>query len=284
MKTPLTLFLTLTLATLLTAQTRVAVIDLTAKSGVDEDEASLLTDTLRASIYKAKVFDLMNREDMNAVLKEVAFQQSGACDDTSCIVEMGNALGLEKMIAGSIGKLGERYSVTIKLVDIAAARNEALITEYYRGGVEELPEFVAALAWRIVNREEKLQGRRTSPLPGGMGDMMVTKNIKSPSRALVYSLLIPGLGQHYNGQHAKGVIIEVGVVGGMIYAVGGAVSADETDESMGNFAIGALVYMGSYIWGIIDAPITAGKINRGELSTTPSNCSTAYLPLATVYY
>jgi len=35
--------------------------------------------------YGTVKFNVMNRDDMDAILKEVAFQQSGACDETSCI-------------------------------------------------------------------------------------------------------------------------------------------------------------------------------------------------------
>ena len=79
--------------------------DLQVKSGVDAEMAGLLADSLRASIYNADVFDLMNREDMVAILSEVKFQMSGACESTSCIVDMGSALGVEKIVAGAIGPI-----------------------------------------------------------------------------------------------------------------------------------------------------------------------------------
>ena len=106
------------------AATRVAVMDLHAKAGVSKDLASLLSDTLRAAAFNERVFDLMNREDMADILREVKFQQSGACESTSCVVSMGNALGVEKIITGSIGKLDDRYVLTVKLVDIAKSKND----------------------------------------------------------------------------------------------------------------------------------------------------------------
>ena len=148
----------------LSAATRVAVIDLQAKFGVEAAMASLLTDSLRAEIYKSKAFTLMNREDMTSILKEVKFQQSGGCADTSCIVAMGNALGIEKMVAGSVGRFGKRYSITVKLVNIAQASNEILLTEYYEGKEERLPEFIQKLAKKISEKEMEIakQDRRSA--------------------------------------------------------------------------------------------------------------------------
>ncbi len=193
----------------LEAGTRVAVMDLGAKNKEAGEIASVLTDVLRAEIYKAEVFELMNREDMKAILGEVALQQSGVCESTSCIVEMGNALGLEKMIAGNIGKIGKRWSVTLKLVGIESAANELLITEFYDGKVEKMPEFVQEQALKIIEREEELAGPQAEA-DGGKKRSKFKRKAKEPKRhsavkAGLYGL-IPGAGQLYNGQKKKAVV------------------------------------------------------------------------------
>ena len=137
-------------ASALSAKTRVAVMELGAKTGVNEETAGVLTDTLRTTLYGSGVFDMLNREDMVDILGEVKFQQSGACEETSCIVEMGGNLGVEKMVAGTIGLIGEKYSVTIKLVDIAKAKNDVILTDYYKGKLEEMPEFIKGMGEELV--------------------------------------------------------------------------------------------------------------------------------------
>ena len=63
-------------ADIVTPKTAVAVIELEAKKGVEPDLASLMTESLRSHIYKGEIFELMNREDMDSILKEIKFQQS----------------------------------------------------------------------------------------------------------------------------------------------------------------------------------------------------------------
>ncbi len=243
-------------------KTRVAVMDLQVKSGVDVEMAGILGDSLRASIYKADIFELMNREDMVAILDEVKFQMSGACESTSCIVEMGGALGVEKIISGSIGLIGERYSVTIKLVDIATARNDVLITEYYQGKIEELPEFIKGLAQQLV---EQAGGRKLKT--------------HSPIQAAIFGL-VPGVGQFYNSKPKEAVIF-AGLGGVML--VGALTFKAAVDEAQANYDAAGYaadfdylyddierkrllnqVFIGGAIavvsWSVIDSYLTGRKI------------------------
>lgn len=114
----------------------------------------------------------------------------------------------------------------------------------------------------------------------------VKKNVvfvsrKDPFVAGVLSLLTPGLGQVYNGEFNKGILQFLIVVSGytltyfafeddVIYSQESVhngiefdtrISAD-IDEDNGRGAIGFLVGFGTHIWSIVDAPLSANRINR----------------------
>lgn len=131
------------------ARPKIAVTDLTARAGVSQDVATMMAETLRSEMFALGSYDVVNREDMVMILKEISFQQSGACDTTTCAVEMGQALGVEKMVAGSVGKLGDTYVLHLKLVDIATTRNEKLVTKEHRGGLAKLLDVVRAAALEL---------------------------------------------------------------------------------------------------------------------------------------
>jgi hypothetical protein len=95
---------------------------------------------------------------------------------------------------------------------------------------------------------------------------------REPVVALVLSLVFPGLGQLYNGptEQTKGIVM-LAVAGATLGLwVAGANSDDcEIDEDFevecGNdalMAIGALGYLGNYVWSAVDAPLRARAINR----------------------
>lgn len=132
---------------------KVAVIDLKAM-GVSETTGSILSETLRSKLFNLKKFEVMNRQDMQSLFEEKAFQQSGVCDDTECIVEMGLVLGVEKVVSGSIGKLGETFSVTLKLVDVETAKNEVIVNKTEKCDEDYLFTLIKALAEELTNYEK----------------------------------------------------------------------------------------------------------------------------------
>jgi TolB-like protein len=134
----------------------IAVMDLKAE-GVSQSTANVLSNKLRTELFNSGKYNVLNREDMKAILGEQEFQQSGMCDDMKCMAKIGGALGVIYMVTGSIGKLGETYNITLKMIDIEKIVNVNIIDEPYSGADDGL--FIA-----IQNAGRKLMGR-TDLLP-----------------------------------------------------------------------------------------------------------------------
>jgi len=102
---------------MLTAQTTsIAVIDF-AGNNVPSADAKALTDRLRLELFMTGKFVVLEREKMDAILKEQQFQLTG-CTSDACAVEVGQLLVVEQMVAGSVSKVGQTYSVTARLIDV----------------------------------------------------------------------------------------------------------------------------------------------------------------------
>ncbi|MFC1585365.1 PEGA domain-containing protein [Fibrobacterota bacterium] len=104
----------------------VAIMDLKAM-GIGDHVSSLLSEKLRSELFSSGAFTVMNREDMAKLMDERSFQRSEDCDTPECFAEIGRMLGVEKIISGSIGKLGSTYSLTIKQIDIETSKNDRII-------------------------------------------------------------------------------------------------------------------------------------------------------------
>ena len=111
------------------------------------------------------------------------------------------------------------------------------------------------------------QGLSTTVSKSAIGSQAVER--KNPYIACGLSVLVPGLGQFYNGQPVKGSIQLGLVVGGytmfflaleddLVYADGTVLDVDD-DDAIGG--LGLLVAGGAVLWSIIDAPISANNIN-----------------------
>jgi curli biogenesis system outer membrane secretion channel CsgG len=69
--------------------------------GVTENEALSLTDALRSELGKSGKYQVMERSQMDDILKEQGFQQSGACDEASCAIEIGKILAVNFIGVGT---------------------------------------------------------------------------------------------------------------------------------------------------------------------------------------
>ena len=112
----------------------IAVLDFNGK-GVSQSEASTLTDRFRDEIFKIGNYSLVERELMENILKEQKFQQSG-CESDECVVEIGNILGVQQIVGGSISKVGNTYSVSARMVKVETGGISTSATYDFKGEEE----------------------------------------------------------------------------------------------------------------------------------------------------
>ncbi len=74
---------------------------------------------------------------MDEVLKEQGLQQSG-CISNECVVEIGQLVGVERIIGGSINKVGDTFSASARIINIATGSIEKIVSFDYSGPIDEL--------------------------------------------------------------------------------------------------------------------------------------------------
>ena len=72
-------------------------------------------------MFKTGIYIVLERGKMDEVLKEQGFQQTG-CITSECAVEVGRMLGVQQMVAGSIGKVGTVYTVSARIFDVQTGK------------------------------------------------------------------------------------------------------------------------------------------------------------------
>ena len=91
-------------------KTNIAVLDLNG-TGIKTDDVLFLSNRLRTELFETGKFNVLEREQMNAILGEQRFQQSG-CKTVDCAIEIGQLLNVQQMVGGSIGRIENLYSIT----------------------------------------------------------------------------------------------------------------------------------------------------------------------------
>lgn len=121
---------------LCSAQTAISVLDFNA-NGISTTEASILTDRFRAELVQLKEYSVIERASMEEVLKEQGFQQSGCVTD-ECVVEVGQMLGAQQMVGGSIGRLGNVFTITARVIDVQSGEIIKVTTYDHEGDIGSL--------------------------------------------------------------------------------------------------------------------------------------------------
>jgi hypothetical protein len=132
----------------------VAILDLEGR-GISALEAATLTDRLRSEMVTVGAFVVVERGQMEMLLEEQGFQQTG-CTSAECAVEVGKLLGVQKMITGSIGKLGELYTVDARMFDVQTGEIERVSKREHRGGIEGLIDLLGVVTKDLAGIEEEV--------------------------------------------------------------------------------------------------------------------------------
>lgn len=127
---------------------------------VTQDEADILTDALINELSKTGAFQMMERSQMDQVLKEQGFQQTGACDAGQCAVEMGRLLGIQTMMTGSIGKLGNTYVLSTRMVDVKTGTIVKSASRNLKGSISDcLEDLLPEVAKDLAKGEDKVAAK-----------------------------------------------------------------------------------------------------------------------------
>jgi TolB-like protein len=130
------------------ASTTVAVLDFEGR-GITMQEAQTLTDRFTTALASTEKVVMVERGTMSDVLEEQGFE-TGGCASDECAAEVGAMLGVEYMISGAIGKLGDTYTIDAKMFSVATGAAESMKSITYSGKVDGLIVEIEILAWDIL--------------------------------------------------------------------------------------------------------------------------------------
>ncbi len=137
------------------AQTRptVAVLDFEGR-GISQLETTSLTDRLATELGNTGAVILVERNQLERILEEQGLQQSG-CTTQECVAEVGQLLGVQYMISGSINMLGSTFTIDAKMFSIETGANVQTVSKTHKGRIDELIPLMEAIAWELVGLDKR---------------------------------------------------------------------------------------------------------------------------------
>ena len=117
--------------------------------GISQLEAKTLTDRLMSEMVNTDAVIMVERNQMEEILNEQGFQQSG-CTSSECAAEVGALLGVQNMVSGAFGKLGNSYTIDAKMFSVETGATIRTVSKTYKGPVDNLLTVIEVVGWEIV--------------------------------------------------------------------------------------------------------------------------------------
>ena len=204
-----------------------AVLDFEAR-GISSLESQTLTDRFATEISKTEKAVLVNRSAMMEIMQEQGYTEA-ECSSEECAAEVGAMLGVQFMINGAIGKLGDTYTIDAKMFSVQTGAAEKTINTTYTGKVDGLITEIEILAWEIMSLKppRSLLNKRS----GGNTQVSNVPLGKSRFGAMMRSMVVPGWGQLYSDRKLVGWSILGGelVLGALAFTAYSSYSTANSD-------------------------------------------------------
>ena len=191
-----------TAAQLAEGKQTVAILDFEGR-GINQMEAATLTDRLMSEMVATNAVIMVERNQMNEILQEQGLQQSG-CTSSECAAEVGALLGVQNMVSGSFGKLGNTYTVDAKMFSVETGATIRSSSKTHKGDVDGLLVIIEIVAWELVG----LQAPAELLARVGADDVVAApgapkKPMSKGAKRLMWTVLL--LGGGLGGAYAAGV-------------------------------------------------------------------------------
>ena len=129
---------------------KIAVVGLRA-TGVAAELAENLSSVLASELSSLGLFEVVSRDDIKAMLQFEEEKRLLGCEDASCIAEIGGALGVDRIVVGSLGKVGSQVLLDVRLMNIKRAEVESRVSRQLEGEAG-LVEAVRSAARELVGK------------------------------------------------------------------------------------------------------------------------------------
>ena len=125
----------------------ITVLDLKT-SDVSEDEMRSIISLLSSALFQTDKYTVIDVTERESILGEIKFSLSG-CTDEECQIEIGKLLAAENIVVGSIGTVGTKYVMSVKLLETSTSRTVSTADGIY-SDLDGVLEGIIPLAFTLA--------------------------------------------------------------------------------------------------------------------------------------
>lgn len=213
---------------------KAAVLDLTPGESVTVERARSLTEVVTAEVGLHLGCTVLSRAEIKALVSFEVERQLSGCDTSSCLGEIGDALGVDRLVIGTISRIDSRSLVSLRLVDMTNMQVLRRVTDSYEGEDKDALRWIGWLARRLAVPDEAAAGPRP----------VVDKPMVLERRATVWRALAwTGVGT------GAGALVVAGALGGAALGISSALPSMKTARVANRAQIEGIEETGPWLAG-----------------------------------
>ena len=132
----------------------VALLRMELPRGFYSDERVTLANDFLGALHRTGHFDIVDREDMSAILEEQKFQASDLADEEE-VVELGGLVGVDLFVTCTVKSVEGLYQITARLISVETGRVEQIVSRRCLAKVDFLTAMLNEVAFDLAGEVEK---------------------------------------------------------------------------------------------------------------------------------
>jgi len=116
--------------------------------GIDPEIVNRLETLFREELGRLDKVPLPNQRTIERTITDP--RERECTGEEKCLASIGKKLGVDLVITGTVGSLGDNYVLTLKVVSVKTGQSEKLQSDPLRGSPDELIEGVRVLAYKLL--------------------------------------------------------------------------------------------------------------------------------------
>jgi hypothetical protein len=129
--------------------------------GIEPKDLSAVTSRFETELLATDSFHVVERRNIDKILREQGFQQSGACDNSECSVEIGQILSVQGIFTGEVSKVGKTWSLSVKRTDVGTSQTQFSHVLDIQGSLEDVLRGGCAEMALIASGRKKPENNHT---------------------------------------------------------------------------------------------------------------------------
>jgi hypothetical protein len=117
---------------------KLVLLPLTPRGDVKKETVAVFDEALAGELRRRPGISVLAESDVTALLGvERKRQVLTGCSDSGCLAELGGAMGADRVVHGSVGRVGSSLVITISTLDAPRSRTVASVSERLKGAGDE---------------------------------------------------------------------------------------------------------------------------------------------------